>query len=76
MRQRGSAATIGNRSGDGGVGRGKREGACERTLRSGRVLPLPKAATGMSEKGCGHVWGHGAPIVVEDEGEDQGSPRE
>ena len=30
----------------------------------------------MSEKRCGRVWGHGAPIVVEDEGEDQGSPRE
>ena len=64
----------GNRSG-GGVGRVRREGACERRLRGGGALPLPKATTGMSEKRCGRVWGHGAPIVVEDEGEDQGSPR-
>ena len=71
----GTAAAIGNKSG-GGVGRGKREGTCERRLRSSGVLPLPKATTGMSEKRSGRVWGHGAPIVVEDKGEDQGSPWE
>ena len=35
---------------------------------------MPKAT--VSEKRSGRVWGHGAPMVAEDEGEDQGSPRE
>ena len=38
------------------------------------TFPLPKATTGMSEKRCDHVWGHGALIEVEDKGKDQGSP--